>query len=403
MPPSPPPQDEAEANGSVTGADDVPSQHDSETIDTDEDAHLGRHLRRGGDRAAERQRKREELVRRKEAEAAAKAPKQSKEFVRLLKDIQKREELVRQCEDEIATIDNDLRENDCPRTRTLGKDRFWNRYYWFERNGMPYAGLPTSSTAEAGYANGCLWVQGPDELEREGYIDMEDKWQDEYKAKFNMTVPERKAKEEGATSVYNARQWGYFSEPEDVDSLIKWLDTRGYNEAKLRKELLAFRDQIIVNMKARKQYLGDAAESVVAAAAAAAEAEGKTVNGVDAAAAAEKTAAKPNGHPRDLEDDEEEQQPHKRMRTRTRAVRVQQLARTTTATPEPDENAVPEPAAPKVYRCLAWENTTALKAHGHLHSEAPPPPRPRKQTKKKMEAAAVDLPTVGGRRERRTR
>jgi hypothetical protein len=233
-----------------------------ETADSDEDAHQGRSLRRGLDRATERKRKRDEKQEKKEkAEAEAKMPKQSKQFTKLLKDIQKKQDQIKECEDEIATLDNDLREADCPRTRVLGKDRFWNRYYWFERNGMPYGGLPDSSTAEAGYANGCIWVQGPDELEREGYIDLKPEWQQAYRAKFNMTVPERKKLEEGATSVFNARQWGYIDEPETLDGLISWLDTRGVNELKLKKELQLFRDKIATNMTKRKEYLNPPEEA----------------------------------------------------------------------------------------------------------------------------------------------
>jgi hypothetical protein len=229
---------------------------EDENIDTDEDPHQGRSLRRGLDRAAERKRKREaEQEKKEKAEAEAKIPKQSKQFTKLMKEIQKKQDAIRDCEEEIAVLDNDLREADCPRTRVLGKDRFWNRYYWFERNGMPYGGLPNSSTAEAGYANGCIWVQGPDNLEREGYIELKPEWENEYKAKFNMTVPERKVLEEGPTNVFNARQWGYLDEPSQVDSLISWLDIRGINEVKLSKELKNYRDRIVSNMERRKEYL----------------------------------------------------------------------------------------------------------------------------------------------------
>ena len=227
-----------------------------ETVDSDEDAHQGRSLRRGLDRAAERKRKREERQEKKDkAEAEAKMPKQSKQLTKVLKEIQKRQDKIKECEEEIAILDNDLREADCPRTRVLGKDRFWNRYYWFERNGMPYGGLPNSSTAEAGYANGCIWVQGPDDMEREGYIDMKPEWEQEYKTKFNMTVPERKKIDEGTTSVFTARQWGYIEDPESVDGLISWLDIRGVNELKLKKELQLFRDKIVAHMEKRKEYL----------------------------------------------------------------------------------------------------------------------------------------------------
>ena len=66
IPPSPP-EDGSEAgkaksNGDVKMADveDTPDEPEEEIADTDEDAHGRRNLRRGGDRAAERQRKREE-------------------------------------------------------------------------------------------------------------------------------------------------------------------------------------------------------------------------------------------------------------------------------------------------------------------------------------------------------
>lgn len=321
----------------------------SEIIDTDDEVHAGRSLRRAQDRAAERKRKEEVERERKEKAEAAKAPKQSKQFLKLLKDIQKKEEEIRKCEEEIAIIDNDLREADCPRTRVLGKDRFWNRYYWFERNGMPYGGLPRSSTASAAYANGCLWVQGPDDLEREGYIDMIPEWQDEYKAKFNMTVPERKDKEEGPTHVYNAFQWGYFSEPEEIDELILWLDQRGFNEAKLKKELNIYRDKIVKNMENRKEYLRDKS------------ADATPVKASPEVDTTPKPSPKKNGK-------------GKRMSTRGR----QSVA--ATATPEPE---------PPAFRCLVWQNKMALEEFGHLHSDQPLPAKPKKQTKKNRESAAA--------------
>ncbi|CAK7215780.1 hypothetical protein SEUCBS140593_002643 [Sporothrix eucalyptigena] len=344
MPPSPP-QEATKPDGDVKMSDveDLSAAGEEETEDDDAPPvnARGRTLRRADDRAAERKRKiEEEIERKKEAEAAAKMPKQSKQFIKLLRDIEKKEEEIRECEEEIATLDNDLREADCPRTRVLGKDRFWNRYYWFERNGMPYAGLPTSSTAEAEYANGCIWVQGPDEIEREGYIDMAPEYQNEYKAKFNLTVPDRKKLEEGPTSLFNASQWGYFSDPKELDELITWLDPRGFNEMKLRKELVAFRSKIVTHMKNRKKYLSLPDTDHQA-------------NGTSAA--------------RDKDDAPEEPATNgtaKRKSTRTRAA----------PTPEP---------SPTILRCTQWTNSMALEDLGHLHSEQPPPARSRKQSRKK--------------------
>ncbi|RYP61033.1 hypothetical protein DL769_007896 [Monosporascus sp. CRB-8-3] len=327
-----PPEDGTEAakgktNGNVkmTDAEDTPDEPEDEVADSDEETHGRRSLRRGGDRAAERQRKREEQERKREAELAAKVPKQSKQFLKVVKEIQKKEDYIKKCEEEIAILDNDLREADCGRTRVLGKDRFWNRYYWFERNGMPYGGLPNSSTADAGYANGCIWVQGPDDMEREGYIDLAPEYQDEYKAKFKMTVPQRKRMEEGRTSVFNARQWGYYSSPSEVDSLLNWLDPRGFNELKLRKEILAFKEKIVEGMENRTKYLSTDEESI-----------------------------------KEKDKEKEAKEETKRMTTRTKA--------------QPS----PEPAG---YRCLKWTNTMAIDELGHLHSEDPPPPKPKKGRK----------------------
>lgn len=266
MPSSPGPESaKPEDDVKMIDADVSQADKDEDPDETEEDAQLRKKRRRP---MTDKQRKRELELEKKEKEKekekaqkeAAKAPPQSKQFIKLLKDIQKKEELVKQCEDEIAIIENDLREADCPRTRVLGKDRFWNRYYWFERNGMPYAGLPDSSTADAGYANGCIWVQGPDDLEREGYIDLSPEDQKEYQAKFNMTVPERKTLEEGTTSVFTAHQWGYIADPAAVEELIRWLDPRGFNEMKLRKELLGFRERIESHMERRQKYLAGAKE-----------------------------------------------------------------------------------------------------------------------------------------------
>ncbi|KAG4027212.1 hypothetical protein MFRU_032g00780 [Monilinia fructicola] len=301
----------ASINGDVTMHDveeEVQDSHGDEVMDSDEEAPPTRSLRRGLDRAAERKRKREaEQEKKAKAEAEPKVPKQSKALTKVIKDIQKLQDKVKECEEEIAILDNDLREADCPRTRVLGKDRFWNRYYWFERNGMPYGGLPTSSTADAGYANGCIWIQGPDDLEREGYIEMRPEWQDEYRFKFNMTVPERKVMEEGNTHVFNAHQWGYYDDPESVEGLLNWLDARGNNELKLRKELQLYKEKIITHMEKRKEYLNSNDEK-----------------SIDSS--------------------------HKRMSTRGK----QQ--------PHIDHAA---------HRCLSWRNNTAIKELGHLHSDQP--------------------------------
>lgn len=235
------------------------TEEDSEMVmDTEDDDPAGPSLRGGANRALERKRRQEAEKERKEQ--AAKQPKGSKQYQRVLKKIEEEKNKIESCEAEIQVLDNDLREADCPRNRILGKDRFWNRYYWFERNAMPYEGLPNSSTATANYANGRLWVQGPDEMEREGFIDVPEELNKEYMQRFQTTVQQRKKAEEGPHGVRTAQEWGFYEDEEDLNKLIGWLDTRGNRESKLYKELQLQRNAVSKYMKNRKEYLTVSAE-----------------------------------------------------------------------------------------------------------------------------------------------
>ena len=306
-------------------ADEDEADEDVAMDSDDEEPHKGRPLRRTNDRTSQRKKKQDEEKERKEKvkiEKAKKPSKQEKQLEKVLKKIEEVKEKIKEYEEDVAVIENDLREADCPRTRCLGKDRFWNRYYWLERNAMPYAGLPDSSTADAGFANGCLWVQGPDDLERQGFIELSDQENAQYARAFHMTVPERKMREEGDTHVFTARQWGFYDDPDDLDTLIGWLDIRGVREIKLRKELQAQREKISAHMLKRKEYLA-----------------------------------------KDDDKTSDTSEPTKRVLNRTKAN-----------------------AEDTRHRCFAWKNLTALKELGHLHSEPKPPAPGRAAKAKKKQS-----------------
>ena len=286
------------------------TQQDEDTVmeSEEEDPIPQRSLRRANDRAAERKRRLEEDRKRKEkaeVDKSKKPTKEARQLEKVLRKIENVKDKIRECEAEVSTNDEDLRQSDCPRTRVLGKDRFWNRYYWFERNAMPFGGLSASSTADCGYANGCLWVQGPDIIEKEGFIDLTEAENNRYRAAFGYSVPERKLKEEGATHTFDAREWGYYDDPEDLDKLIAWLSEKGSREVKLRKELQTQRDQITLRMQNRKTYL-------------------------------ENTRDKRS----------ESAEPVTRVSTRTKTY-----------------------VDTSGHRFMTWRNTTALQDLGHLHSE----------------------------------
>jgi hypothetical protein len=248
---SPTPMPELEEAMENTNVDEDTSIADSE----DEDPVVTRSLRRGADRAAERKRKRDEEEARREKAKEEKQTKGSKEYQKVLKQIEKERENIDKAEEAIIVVDGDLREADCPRTRVLGKDRFCNRYWWLERNAMPHEGLPDSSTADAEYANGRIWVQGPDQMELDGFIDINEPDKQAYYRRFQMTPAERKKLEEGSTNLKSATEWGFYDSAEELDMLIGWLDSRGLRELKLKKELNMQRDVIIKHMEKRAAYL----------------------------------------------------------------------------------------------------------------------------------------------------
>lgn len=321
-----------------------------------------RSLRRGNDRAAERKRKRDEEAERRKKEQEEKANKGSKEYQKILKAIEKEREKIAAEEEQIEIIDDDLREADSHRTRCLGKDRFCNRYWWFERNAMPYGGLPDSSTAYAKYANGRLWVQGPDDMEREGYIDVSDEARTNYHRCFNITPAERKKKEEGPTNLSYATQWGFYDDPEDIDKLLEWLDPRGFRELKLKKELTMQRDVIAKYMNNRVKYVFPER----------AKEKEKSVNG--------------NGTEEPESEDEQVIPATTRMSTRgkTHAAGIEDLE--------------------KAHRCLRWKSTHAVYLWGHRHVDPPPAPATKsKKTAAKsrnsgISAEVISAPTTRGTR-----
>jgi len=214
--------------------------------------HTGKNKRKAATNAAKKEKA-------KKAKVEAAKTKQQQEWEKLLAAIEKKKDELRTCEASINELDDDLRETLVHRSKVIGKDRFLNKYYWFEHNGMPFGGVPNSSTAEYGYANGRLWVQGPDEYELQPNLEKEAMQQD--MEEFGFTIPQRKEKEEGATHLANSAEWGYYDDPADIDKLMIWLDDRGVREKALRKELQTFRDRIAEYMVKMKEHLSEATKT----------------------------------------------------------------------------------------------------------------------------------------------
>ncbi|KAF2150125.1 hypothetical protein K461DRAFT_40377 [Myriangium duriaei CBS 260.36] len=249
------------------GADESLSTLNGVGSDEDEDDEdAPRPLRRSNNA---RKRKRDEENAKREAERLARlsAQKESndklKKYKKILKDIEKMKDKIIDCEKSVEGFDDRLREMNATRMRSLGRDRFWNRYWWFERVGLPINGtrepakkkVKVEPDDNAGYANGRLWIQGPVPMEREGFIDMPQADAKQYASRHGMTVAERKLAEEGADSISSASQWGFYDTSDDLDTLIGWLDDRGRREKDLRKELVAWREDIVTQMDVLQSHL----------------------------------------------------------------------------------------------------------------------------------------------------
>jgi alpha-1,3-glucosyltransferase len=249
-----------EVNGSpdvtMTGTEDAQETAEVESTSDDEPRRRSRKTRhtKSLKRKREDEEARKEKAKKDKIEAAKN--KQAAEWRELLEQIDAKKQQIKECEDAIEEQDNDLRETMVQRSKWLGKDRFMNRYYWFERNGMPYGGLPESSTSSYGYANGRVWVQGPDKTEMDPLT--QEPMVSKDKEILGISVPERRVREEGRTILHNSNQWGYYDDPEAVDKLLEWLDERGAREKGLRKELQIFRDPIVEHMVKMKDSLTQA-------------------------------------------------------------------------------------------------------------------------------------------------
>lgn len=186
---------------------------------------------------------------------------------------------------------------DCQRAKMLGKDRYHNRYWWLEGNGMRKHNPESSKEKSAGnsekedeeddpdlgFLMGRLWVQGPTDEEAQAYLNIEPPRQypaisKDEQGKFmivasadtngcrilvdnsgaimsELSLAERKCLEEGDMCLTSCDEWGYYDDPEEIEALLKWLNSFGKRELRLGIEIMNIKNQIIDSMRARKEDL----------------------------------------------------------------------------------------------------------------------------------------------------
>ncbi|KAF9478043.1 chromatin remodeling complex protein [Pholiota conissans] len=151
------------------------------------------------------------------------------------------DEEVNKLERRLESIERDFRKLlGAVRVKPLGRDRFYNRIWWFD--GMGSASL-VGSGGIALYGTGRIFIQGPSEfdlqqLEKKAAEDHED-------------IDARRREEEGEDGMLGSQEWAVYSEIEELDAFVTWLNPKGHRELALRQALNKWWVHITAGIKKR--------------------------------------------------------------------------------------------------------------------------------------------------------
>ncbi|RDB28913.1 hypothetical protein Hypma_015347 [Hypsizygus marmoreus] len=123
------------------------------------------------------------------------------------------------------------------RVKPIGKDRFYNRIWWFD--GMGSASL-VGSGGVAQYGTGRIFIQGPSEFDMELLGQRKDE-----------DIDARRKEEEGDAGVLGSGDWGAYSELEELDEFVAWLNTKGHRELALKAALTKWWVHITAGIRKR--------------------------------------------------------------------------------------------------------------------------------------------------------
>ncbi|KAI0036698.1 chromatin remodeling complex protein [Vararia minispora EC-137] len=213
--------DDEAANGELSDLSDVSTENGSESGSKPA---KGRDLRR----------KAQSQAHAKQREAArAQAASQKKalaEHRRLDEEVNKLERRLEGIEREFRKLLGSIR------VKPLGRDRFYNRVWWFD--GMGAASL-VGSGGTVQYQTGRLFIQGPSPFDKEIMDRRED------------NVWARRQIEEGEEGWLGVGEWAVFGEIEEIDQFAAWLNPKGLRELALKNQLTKWWPHIAPGMRKR--------------------------------------------------------------------------------------------------------------------------------------------------------
>jgi bromodomain adjacent to zinc finger domain protein 1A len=141
-------------------------------------------------------------------------------------DLRRLEEEVNKVDRRLEVIEREFRHRlGCIRVKPMGKDRFHNRIWWFDGLG---AGVLVAGGGGAVWGAGRLFIQGPSELDQ-GLLDK--------KEAEDGDVKKRRLEEEGVEGMLGVNEWAVYSDAEQVEELVAWLNTKGIRENALKNNM----------------------------------------------------------------------------------------------------------------------------------------------------------------------
>jgi bromodomain adjacent to zinc finger domain protein 1A len=231
----------ANGNGSAVDAD-VEMQDSSDLSDCGPDSGATSEAGSAAGSSAKRSTPRGQSLRRK---AQAKSREISRSNAasarRAAADLRKFEEEVNKCDRRLEAIEREFRKLlGCIRVKPMGKDRFHNRIWWFDGLG---SGTLVASGGGVVWGTGRVFIQGPSELDR----DLLDKRQAE-----DGDVKKRRLEEEGEEGILGVNEWAAYSDPEQVEELVAWLNTKGIRENALKNSVAKWMAHITHGIRKRQ-------------------------------------------------------------------------------------------------------------------------------------------------------
>ena len=155
-------------------------------------------------------------------------------------DLRRLEEEVNKFDRRLEAIEREFRKLlGCIRVKPMGKDRFHNRIWWFDGLG---SGTLVASGGGTVWSTGRVFIQGPSELDR----DLLDRREVE-----DGDVKKRRLEEQGVDGMLDVNEWAAYSEPEQVEELVAWLNTKGIRENALKNNMTKWMSHITPGVRKR--------------------------------------------------------------------------------------------------------------------------------------------------------